>query len=186
MAAWSGLLRNTGQILSASKLIKPSQPLQNAVTRYMSGGHHRVFPLGPSRWHWHKTKDLLHFYTLIGVVPLSIAVFCINVFIGPATLKEIPEGYEPKHWEYYRHPISRWLARYVFPSDQQEYEKQMFFIWEEQEKQKLRKLENKIHNLMNERIDYQYYYYEPYTNAQYVRRQAQGEQDQQIYSQPFE
>ncbi|XP_057321901.1 NADH dehydrogenase [ubiquinone] 1 beta subcomplex subunit 5, mitochondrial [Microplitis mediator] len=178
MAAWSGLFRGAGQILARQKFARPSQPLQNVVTRFMSGGHHRIFPLAPTRWHWDKTKDLLHFYVMLGVIPLSIFVFCVNIFIGPATLTEIPEGYTPKHWEYYRHPISRWLARYVFPSDQMEYEKYMHFIWAEQEVSKLRELEQRVLDLMRDRVDYQYYYYEPYTNAKYVRRQAQGEKDE--------
>lgn len=55
-----------------------------------------------SRWQWHKTKDLCHFYFLVGAIPLGIITFCTNVFVGPATLKPIPEGYEPKYWEYYR------------------------------------------------------------------------------------
>lgn len=54
----------------------------------------------------------------------------------------------------------------------------MHFIWAEQEVSKLRELEQRVLDLMRERVDYQYYYYEPYTNAKYVRRQAQGEKDE--------
>lgn len=68
----------------------------------MSGGHHRVLPLQPSRWQWNKFKDLLHFYIAIGVIPLGLIVLFTNIFVGPATLSEIPEGYEPKYWEYYK------------------------------------------------------------------------------------
>lgn len=49
----------------------------------------------------------------------------------------------------------------MYPSPQQEYEKQMHFIYEEQEKMKLRKLEREIKNKMAERHDYQAYYYRP-------------------------
>lgn len=63
---------------------------------------HKVFPLGPSRWQWNKTKDLLHFYLMLGIIPCGLGVLYANVFIGPATLQEIPEGYEPKYWEYFR------------------------------------------------------------------------------------
>lgn len=56
----------------------------------------------PTRWQWHKTKDLLHFYFFVGAIPVAIVIFCANVFIGPATLEPIPDDYEPKHWEYYR------------------------------------------------------------------------------------
>lgn len=74
----------------------------------MSGGHGpRLMPLTPSRWQWHKFKDMAHYYFMIGLIPVGLVVFCANVFIGPAKLAEIPEGYEPKHWEYHRVGISR-------------------------------------------------------------------------------
>lgn len=61
---------------------------------------HRTMDIRPSGFQWHKTKDYVHFYILLGVIPVSISIFLINVFIGPATLQQIPEGYRPKEWEY--------------------------------------------------------------------------------------
>lgn len=72
------------------------------LSRYMAGGHHRTIPYVPSRWQWNKFKDYLHFYVMLGAIPLSLITLYVNVFIGPATLSEIPEGYVPKHWEYFR------------------------------------------------------------------------------------
>lgn len=63
---------------------------------------HRTFRIVPSRWQWQKFKDLFHLYILVGAIPVGAIIFYSNVFIGPATLSEIPEGYIPKHWEYYR------------------------------------------------------------------------------------
>ncbi|KAF2884901.1 hypothetical protein ILUMI_21272 [Ignelater luminosus] len=135
----------------------------NAVTvlKRGMGGHHRVLPYQPSRWQWQKFKDYAHFYIALGVIPLTVLVTGVNVFIGPATLTEIPEDYEPKHWEYYRHPITRFLARYVISSPQQNYEKYLHHIFEEDEKAKLRKLERQVREKMAERNDYQAYYYRP-------------------------
>jgi NADH dehydrogenase (ubiquinone) 1 beta subcomplex subunit 5 len=59
-------------------------------------------PITPSRWQWHKFKDMVHYYIMVGLIPVSAAVVYANVFVGPAQLAEIPEGYVPKHWEYYR------------------------------------------------------------------------------------
>jgi len=74
----------------------------------MSGGHGpRLMPLTPSRWQWHKFKDTAHYYFMVGLIPVGLIVFYANVFIGPAKLAEIPEGYEPEHWEYYRVGIQR-------------------------------------------------------------------------------
>lgn len=63
---------------------------------------HRVLPIQPSRYQWQKFKDHLHFYTLLGLIPCGLGLLYVNVFIGPATLSETPEGYVPKHWEYER------------------------------------------------------------------------------------
>lgn len=82
----------------------------NTGSRQMSD--HRVFPMEPSRWAWTKFKDYAHFYFMLGLIPCSLVVTGMNVFIGPATLSEIPEGYTPKYWEYYK--VSS------VPSDQQE------------------------------------------------------------------
>lgn len=64
-------------------------------------GHHTL-PAGPSRWQWNKFKDYFHFYLMAGLIPAGAIVTYANVIVGPATLSEIPEDYEPKHWEYYR------------------------------------------------------------------------------------
>lgn len=105
---------------------------------------------------------------MLGAIPVAAVIFYANVFIGPATLTEIPEGYHPKHWEYHRHPISRFISRYVYNSPQQEYEKYCHFLYVEQEKMKLRRLEAQVKEKMAERADYQAYYYRPAT-AKYHR-----------------
>ncbi|XP_055376881.1 NADH dehydrogenase [ubiquinone] 1 beta subcomplex subunit 5, mitochondrial [Condylostylus longicornis] len=129
-------------------------------TRNMSGGHHH-FAIQPSRFQFKKFKDLLHYFVMLGVIPITAIVMYTNIFIGPAELREIPEGYVPKHWEYHKHPISRFLAQYVYPSPQQEYEKMCHFLYEENEKAQLRKLEAQIKEKMASRNDYQAYYYRP-------------------------
>ena len=67
----------------------------------MSGGH-AMFQIKPSRWSWNKFKDMLQFYTMVAVIPATVAITCINVFIGPAKLAEIPEGYIPEAHEYHQ------------------------------------------------------------------------------------
>lgn len=68
----------------------------------MSGGHANKFIVQPTRWQWHKFKDLLHLYTFVGAIPLGLISLYANLFIGPAELAPIPEGYQPKEYEYYR------------------------------------------------------------------------------------
>ncbi|KAK4475096.1 hypothetical protein MN116_002186 [Schistosoma mekongi] len=66
--------------------------------------------------------DRMHFYFMLGLIPSFIFIFIVNVFIGPAELTDIPEGYEPYHWEYHRHPISRFIAKYMTIHPQKAYE----------------------------------------------------------------
>lgn len=122
----------------------------------------------PTRMQWHKFKDTLHFFIMIGAIPATAIIYYANVYIGPATLTETPADYEPKHWEFHRHPISRFISRYIYTSPQEEYEKTLHTIYVEQQKMKLRKLEKEIKEKMAERRDYQAYYYRPVT-AKYHR-----------------
>lgn len=104
----------------------------------MSGHGPKMFAITPSRFQWHKFKDSLHFFVMLGVIPSTALILYTNIFIGPATLSETPSDYEPKHWEYHRHPITRFLARYLYPSPQQDYEKLCHMLYEENEKAQLR------------------------------------------------
>uniref|UniRef100_A0A1B6GPS2 NADH dehydrogenase [ubiquinone] 1 beta subcomplex subunit 5, mitochondrial n=1 Tax=Cuerna arida TaxID=1464854 RepID=A0A1B6GPS2_9HEMI len=161
MVVWSSFrLLNT--------LSRKNELMVPVVKRYMGGGHGNTMNIEVSRWQWHKFKDLMHYYVLVGAIPLSLICFCVNIFIGPAKLAEIPEGYTPKHWEYHRHPITRFIAQYIQSGYQQEYEKYMHHLYEEDEAAKMRLVAKAIKEKMAERHDYQAYYYRPVT-AKYFR-----------------
>ncbi|XP_055625833.1 NADH dehydrogenase [ubiquinone] 1 beta subcomplex subunit 5, mitochondrial [Toxorhynchites rutilus septentrionalis] len=164
MAIWSSILRSPQICTAIVRSPALCNASKNALMQYraMSGGHGpRMFTITPSRFQWHKFKDLFHFYVMVGAIPVLAIVFYTNVFIGPAQLTEIPEGYEPKHWEYHKHPISRFIARYIMNNPQQDYEKMLHFLHEEGEKAEMLALEKKIREKMAERQDYQSYYYRP-------------------------
>jgi len=131
----------------------------------------------PSRFMWHKYKDQFHFYFFLGVIPLSALVFYANVFIGPSTLAEIPEGYEPKKWEYFRSPVTRWFAKYCMTSPQQTYERNLHYINLMEEKRRMRLLQWKVDRLMRERGDYPNYY----TNKTFLSRYVRDNQREHEY-----
>ncbi|EEZ97690.1 NADH dehydrogenase [ubiquinone] 1 beta subcomplex subunit 5, mitochondrial [Tribolium castaneum] len=145
---------------------------QKSLALWRPMSDHRVLPIQPSRWQWTKFKDLFHFYIMLGVIPLGLITAYANVFIGPATLSEIPEGYTPKYWEYYKSPITRFFARYVMTSPQQDYEKYLAYLFMENEKRQLRMLETQVKQKIAERRDYQAYYYRP-VMAKYHRLQRE-------------
>lgn len=115
---------------------------------------------------------------MVGLIPVTAIILYANIFIGPATLTEIPEDYVPKHWEYHRHPITRFLARYIYHPPQQEYEKLCHAIHEENEKAQMRLLENKVKAKMAELQDYEAYYYKPVT-AKYQRYMKKVKENQE-------
>ncbi|CAG9112167.1 unnamed protein product [Plutella xylostella] len=171
MVSWSALGRSFGINLLKSNKNSTSlvQNVKFSTSKALGGDHgHKSFVIQPSRWQYHKFKDMFHYYVMVGLIPISAIIFYTNVFIGPAQLTPIPEGYVPKHWEYYRNPITRFIARYIHPSPQQEYEKFMHYIDEEAQRAKLRALEKEILAKMGERQDYQAYYYRPMVNK-YMR-----------------
>ncbi|CAF3125954.1 unnamed protein product, partial [Rotaria sp. Silwood2] len=84
-----------------------------------------------------------YYYFLIGLVPTFCVVFYANVFVGQATLAEIPEGYEPRHWEYYKHPLRRFMARYVVQSFDEHYEIFLHAIYTQVMRDQLKALERK-------------------------------------------
>lgn len=50
---------------------------------------------------------------MLGVIPITALVLYSNIFIGPSQLAEIPEGYEPKHWEYEKVRFTRRLTALI-------------------------------------------------------------------------
>lgn len=160
-------VRSVAPILSR----RPPQPGQLCSVRQSS--NHMV--ITPSRFAWNKFKDHVHFYVLLGVIPLGLLVTYVNVFIGPPKLAEIPEGYEPKHWEYFDHPIKQFFAKWLMENPQMKYEKKMNILQNEYEKVQLREIQSKVETLIRERGDFQAWYYVPYDSKYTKKYQKQTE-----------
>ncbi|KAL1465747.1 hypothetical protein WDU94_005290 [Cyamophila willieti] len=140
------------------------------------GGHGGHFEIKPSQWQWTKFKDFVHFYVMVGAVPCLAVMFLSNIYVGPATLTEVPEGYTPQHWEYHKHPITRFFAKYLHQSPQEVYEKKMARLYEKDELQKMRTLTMKLDELMRSRNDTQVYYYRPISTTHFRQREEEAEQ----------
>ncbi len=85
----------------------------------------------PPRYNWVKFKDILHLHVFLWTAPLVALITYVNIRIGPATLKPIPEGYVPKEYECHQHPIARWMSKNFYQERQKTYEAYLHTIWQQ-------------------------------------------------------
>jgi len=140
-----------------------SQGLGRAFVRHGSGGggHGRKMVVKVSEYTKRRYFDELHYQICLCSLPFLIVIFYANVFVGSATLTEIPDGYEPEHWEYFKHPISRFYSKYFEHPEPVKYE--MHMSRRHQMILDMEKIawEKKCKELMQERQDYKAWYYFP-------------------------
>ncbi|KZC05819.1 NADH dehydrogenase [ubiquinone] 1 beta subcomplex subunit 5, mitochondrial, partial [Dufourea novaeangliae] len=135
-----------------------------------NSSHHRIMTIEPTRWQWHKVKEWMYFYFYLGAIPVGIVIFCANVFIGPATLTAIPEGYIPKQWEYHRTPVTRFFSRYLSQNRQQDYEKILHYRMQQTEIRQIRKLEKEIKDMIRSKQDYPAFSYSKSLRATEIKK----------------
>lgn len=132
------------------------------------GGHKRTMEILPSKYEYNHWKNLVNYYALLAIVPIAGIITYTNLFIGQAELTDQPDDYEPLWWEYYKHPISRFFAKYTLEDPVRTYEINLHHINHENRKRQMRLLEWKVRTLTAERQDVQTWYYTPVHSEQQI------------------
>jgi len=156
-----------------SRLVAARSVLKTTV-RF--GGDVSVVANRPSRWNYDLFKDSVHFYFMLGAIPLGLLVTFANIFKGPAALQPIPEGYVPKEHEYFKSPITRFLVKHVYPSFQQTYEYHLGCQWNETKQMNMFNLQKEIKRQMKLNQDYKGWYTRP-VSAEYLRMSMNTQKD---------
>merc|ERR1711962_942532 len=149
------------QLIQRNKSVplqKQAQTLGQISVR--NGGANRI-PIIQSKYDWTRFKNDLHFFLMLGAIPTFSLIAYANIFIGPAELAEIPEGYEPKPWEYEEHPIRRWFAKYIYEEPEKTHERSLDVLHRKREERYWKRLERKVKELQSDRLDYRGWYFTP-------------------------
>ncbi|KER33137.1 hypothetical protein T265_00840 [Opisthorchis viverrini] len=150
------------------------------IFHFRNAGTKRLFEVKPSDFLNARALDTLHFYTMLGLVPCLVLVFLVNVFVGPAELTDIPEGYEPRYWEYHKHPISRFMAKYMSPHPQKVYESFLGQLEDIREQKELIFEDRWLRSSDRAHGDYRGWYFIPANPAGVNRARKELELDQEM------
>lgn len=97
--------------VSKNSHLQLKSPNYNLILKRSSG--HNAMVIEPSNWAWKYYKNAVHFWVLFWGIPIAIAHTIISIRMNPE-LTEVPEGYQPRHWEYEMHPLARFMSKYLY------------------------------------------------------------------------
>lgn len=173
MSALSSLATRTGLNVFIVKGLIPRGAIKQHLIIVRNSGHNTV-PIKPSMWSFKYHKNWIHFYTLVTIVPLTVFTTILHIRANPV-LSEVPEGYEPRHWEYHKMPIARFMDRYILPLPEEDWEMLINKQAVEAEVKVLKTLLRNVERVQQFYQDHRSRYFRPFHAEKYRRaRDEQG------------
>uniref|UniRef100_UPI001939695D NADH dehydrogenase [ubiquinone] 1 beta subcomplex subunit 5, mitochondrial-like n=1 Tax=Styela clava TaxID=7725 RepID=UPI001939695D len=124
------LLSKLSSSLSRAKslpLIVRGKPIIRQPVRY--GGHKKILYTFVSKQNSRDFIKHMKFYTALGLVPSLLLMFYTSYVVGEAELYDYDmDQYEPEFYEFFAHPITRFLARYCMEDPKLSYYKDIYAI----------------------------------------------------------
>uniref|UniRef100_A0A8R1TLH3 NADH dehydrogenase [ubiquinone] 1 beta subcomplex subunit 5, mitochondrial n=1 Tax=Onchocerca volvulus TaxID=6282 RepID=A0A8R1TLH3_ONCVO len=127
----------------------------------------RVFYRRPSVLYFNRCKDVAHFYVVgLGIMPMILLLGFIHIVYGPCELQDLPtDGSAVHYWQFERTKLKQWAAKYLCPSDIEQYERNLAYFEKANILSRWRKIEQRVEHLQGERWDYKAWWYEPVSAA---------------------
>merc|ERR1712211_121399 len=108
--------------------------------------------------------------------PSPLVSLSSSLTSSTVTLSAIPDGYTPKEWEYYPHPITRFITRYLKVGYQELYEVSLHNTWECAKISEMKQLKAEVKRQMAIHGDYKGWYHRQ-DIARYARLRKQMVED---------
>ncbi|XP_033764074.1 NADH dehydrogenase [ubiquinone] 1 beta subcomplex subunit 5, mitochondrial-like [Pecten maximus] len=138
------------------------------------GGAGRSMVLRPGIYLDRMWRDSVHFFILLGTIPVLTLATLANLFLTHGELTDLPEDRVPQTWEYHQHPITRFIAKNIVRSPEKLYETHMAMMYEQDQKRKLRKLDAQVKRVMLDRQDVRgWYFFQGATDARQMSLESQ-------------
>lgn len=165
----SKLSKSPRLVIRLKPLLANRTPIINqAFYQPIRWSGHNAMNIRPSNFSYKYLKDSVHFWTLVTLVPIFVFTAIVSVRSNPE-LTEIPEDYEPRHWEYFKHPLTRFMAKHLFMPMETEFECKMAQREMESETDVMRRIEKAVDKTIRFYNDHRTRYFSP-VFGEYFRR----------------
>ncbi|XP_069103476.1 NADH dehydrogenase [ubiquinone] 1 beta subcomplex subunit 5, mitochondrial-like [Argopecten irradians] len=166
MVVFSSLRPSTRGLMAVMPILRRSPQTPSAIKQAgpvvlatRGGGGGNAMKLKPGMYMDRLWRDGVHFFILLGTIPVLTVITLANLVLPQGELTDLPEDRVPQTWEYHQHPITRFIAKHIVRSPEKLYETNMALVHIEEEKRRLRKLDAQVKRVMLNRQDIRGWYF---------------------------